>query len=83
MRQDKVVFDLLQSLPSVRELVIYEEWKEGGRARKTVDIRSDMGYALLWHEEKDVVEKDYQTLLGLQGKLLVIKEEEGGEEGEE
>ncbi|GAB5034737.1 Hypothetical protein NocV09_02100420 [Nannochloropsis oceanica] len=83
VRQDKVVFDLLQSLPSVRELVIYEEWKEGGRARKTVDIRSDMGYALLWHEEKDVVEKDYQTLLGLQGKLLVIKEEEGGEEGEE
>ena len=83
VREDKAVLDHLQSLPSVRELVIYEEWKEGGRARKTVDIRSDMGYALLWHEEEEVVEKDYQTLLALQGKLLVVKEEVEGEEGRE
>ena len=83
MKEDEEVLALLQALPSVREFVIYEGWREGGRARRTVDIRSDMGYALLWHEEEAVVEEDYQKLLALQGKLLVVKEkeEEGREEG--
>jgi len=84
VREDEAVLALLQALPSVRELVIYEGWREGGRARRTVDIRSDMGYALLWHEDEKVVEEDYQTLMALQGKLLVVKEEEveeGREEG--
>lgn len=63
--------DLIKGLPSTLHLSIEPE--VGGNVVKTVDIRTDCGYVLQYHEDPDVVRQDFDTILALQPTLFDIK----------
>ena len=60
----------------MKEFEIYASFGVGEMVEKTVDIRSDSGYALLMGEEEAAVERDYRRVVELQDRLLVVEEEE-------
>ena len=70
---------LLRNLPSVREICIREAI-ERYRTEETVDYFSSPGYALLCHEDSDVLMQDYRIIRDLEEKHPALLFE-GGEDG--
>lgn len=63
--------DEIRSMESVK--IVDIEHEVGGRAVKSVDLRSDAGYIVMYHENKEVVERDYLRILELQTTLFSIE----------
>lgn len=69
--------DEISQLPSYCQH--YMDYKEGDELKLTVDIRSDCGYVLLVHADREVLEKDYATIAKLQPTLFQLDADEDGE----
>lgn len=63
--------DRIKSLPSTALLNL--ELESGDDLVKTVDIRTDCGYVLQYHEDPAVVERDFDEIVRLQSTLFTLK----------
>jgi len=69
----------IRTLPSLMRFELNCE--EGDEIVKTVDIRTDCGYVLLYHSDPDVERRDYETVLRLQPTMIDADGLEEMEEG--
>ncbi|KAL9182807.1 hypothetical protein ACHAXT_004086 [Thalassiosira profunda] len=71
------VLEEIDSLPSVMDMLVYPQFLEvGSRIEKTVDIRSDTGWAHLMNDDEDEFRRDYARLVELQKEMVEVAEEE-------
>lgn len=63
----------IEALESAREVEVYAAFDVGETVAPTVDIRTDAGYALLVHEDPEVVERDYQAITALQPEIVQVE----------
>jgi len=69
-------YKVLSKLPSMRQLKLFKE--AGEQLEQTVDQKSQAGFALLWHPDPKILERDYQLIRELErtpGALFTLKEE--------
>ena len=68
------VLDEVNSLPSVMDMHVYPQFLEvGNEIRKTVDIRSDTGWAHLMNDDEDEFQRDYERLVELMEKMFEVE----------
>lgn len=76
----RIRFDVLQEvedLPSVMDMHVYPQFLEvGNEIEKTVDIRSDTGWAHIMNDDEEEFQRDYARLVELQKVMFEIEEDE-------
>lgn len=66
----------MEGLASVMDMHVYPQFLEvGAPIRKTVDIRSDSGWAHIMNDDKEVFESDYARLVELMKTMFEVEEE--------
>jgi len=69
-------YKTLERLPSLRQLKLFK--RPGEYLEKTVDQKSQAGFALLWHPDPEILDRDYRLIRELEktpGALFTLKEE--------
>ena len=73
----RVNFDVLnemEELDSVMDIEVYPQFLEVGSAiEKTIDIRTDSGYAHLMNDDDNRFEADYQRLVELMANMFEVE----------
>ncbi|KAL7533107.1 hypothetical protein ACHAWF_004341, partial [Thalassiosira exigua] len=79
----KVRYDSLreiEDLPSVMDVLVYPQFSEvGNRVEKTVDIRTDAGWAHLMNDDEEEFARDYERIVELMRDAFEV--EEASDEG--
>ncbi|KAL7449385.1 hypothetical protein ACHAWC_001451 [Mediolabrus comicus] len=73
----RINYDILQEmedLPSVMDLTVYPQFMEVGNViEKTIDIRSDSGWAHLMNDDEEEFQRDYNRLIELQKEMFEVE----------
>ena len=69
--------DTLEALPSVARVAL-EATTPGEHLERTIDLNTCAGTIILLHADRDVVERDYQTVRALQPSLFTVVDEADG-----
>jgi len=72
-------YKTLAKLPSLRQLKLFKN--PGEQLEKTVDQKSQAGFALLWHPDPAILERDYRLIRELErtpGAIFALKPERSG-----
>mmetsp|Transcript_20851 Transcript_20851/g.34402 ORF Transcript_20851/g.34402 Transcript_20851/m.34402 type:complete len:609 (+) Transcript_20851:154-1980(+) len=69
------VFDQMEELPSVMDMHVYPQFlDEGNEIEKTVDIRSDTGWAHVMNDDEEEFQRDIARLIELQKEMFDVEE---------
>lgn len=69
------VLEEIEGLPSVMDMHVYPQFLEvGNEIQKTIDIRSDTGWAHLMNDDKEEFRRDYQRLVELMKEMFEVVE---------
>eukprot|EP00984_Skeletonema_dohrnii_P008193 scaffold3007_cov144-Skeletonema_dohrnii-CCMP3373.AAC.11 len=69
------VFDQMEELPSVMDMHVYPHFlDEGNEIEKTVDIRSDTGWAHVMNDDEEEFQRDVARLIELQKEMFDVEE---------
>ena len=73
----RVRYDILEEmedLTSVMDFFVYPQFMEvGNEIKKTIDIRSDTGWAHLMNNDADEFQRDYDRLVELMEKIIEVE----------
>ncbi|KAL7539664.1 hypothetical protein ACHAXR_010057 [Thalassiosira sp. AJA248-18] len=70
------VLEEIDSLASVMDMHVYPQFLEvGNDIQKTIDIRSDTGWAHLMNDNKDEFQRDYERLVELMKDMFEVDED--------
>ena len=73
----RINYDILQEmedLPSVMDFHVYPQFMEVGNViEKTIDIRSDSGWAHLMNDDEEEFQRDYDRLIELQKEMFEVE----------
>lgn len=68
------VFDQMEELPSVMDMHVYPHFlDEGNEIEKTVDIRSDTGWAHIMNDDEEEFQRDIARLIELQKEMFDVE----------
>ena len=74
----RIRFDVLEEiedLPSVMDLHVYPQFMEVGNSiAKTIDIRSDTGWAHIMNDDEDEFRRDYSRIVELMKEMFEVEE---------
>ena len=68
------VFQEMEDLSSVVDFHVYPQFDVGNPIRKTVDIRSDTGWAHIMNDDEEEFRRDYDRLVELQKHMFEVEE---------
>jgi hypothetical protein len=69
------VLDQMEELPSVMDMHVYPHFlEEGNEIEKTVDIRSDTGWAHVMNDDEEEFQRDVARLIELQKEMFDVDE---------
>jgi len=70
------VLDQMEELPSVMDMHVYPHFlEEGNEIEKTVDIRSDTGWAHVMNDDEEEFQRDVARLIELQKEMFDVVDE--------
>ena len=68
------ILDEMHDLSSVMEMLVYPQFlKDGNPIHRTIDIRSDTGYAHIINNEEEAFTRDYDRLVQLQKDMFEVE----------
>ncbi len=68
------VFDQMEELPSVMDMHVYPHFlEEGNEIEKTVDIRTDTGWAHVMNDNEEEFQRDIARLIELQKEMFDVE----------
>ena len=70
------VLEEMEGLASVMDMHVYPQFLDAGAPiQKTVDIRSDSGWAHLMNDNEEVFDRDYARLVELMKEMFEVEDE--------
>lgn len=68
------ILQQMEDLPSVMDFHVYPQFMEVGHViEKTIDIRSDSGWAHLMNDDEEEFQRDYDRLIELQKEMFEVE----------